>query len=116
MIQPSYTYKAMVVNVVDGDTLDADIDVGFHMVSRQRLRLARVDAAETNSRDSAERIKAQAAKAFVIVTVMGRQVIVQTTKTDSFGRYLAELWYEDITDQHNLSDELIASGVSLYTR
>ncbi len=117
MIEPNWTYRAMVVNVVDGDTVDADIDVGFHFTSRQRLRLARIDAAETNSRDATERLKAQAEKVSVIVKVLGKQVVVQTTKTDSFGRYLAEVWYEDSTgQQQNLSDELIASGVPLYVR
>ncbi len=117
LIQPNYIYKAAVVNVVDGDTVDADIDTGFHLTSRQRLRLARVNTAEMNSRDAGERMKAQMAKASVILYVWGKTVALQTTKTDGFGRYLAEVWYLDADgNQQNLSDTLLAEGAPAYIR
>lgn len=41
-----WTYKAKVERIVDADTIDVSIDCGFHIYTRKRLRLARIDAPE----------------------------------------------------------------------
>lgn len=112
MIAPNYTYRARVTNVVDGDTLDCEIQLGFYVAATHRLRLLRVDTAELNSRDPLERAKALEAKQFLIEQVLNRVAVIQTFKADSFGRFLAEVYYEIDGVQLNLNDELLKAGLA----
>ena len=52
-----YKYKARLVKVIDADTLEIDIDLGFNMISRQRIRLLNVQANETRTTDIEEKKK-----------------------------------------------------------
>ena len=104
MAQPPYDYQAAVTNVVDGDTVDAVIDLGFKVTTTQRLRLARVDTPERNQPGWAE------AKNFTDSFLKGKQVIVRTTKVSKFGYYLAEIY----VDGQNISDALIKSKHGRY--
>jgi micrococcal nuclease len=104
-----YEYKATVTNVVDGDTLDAIIDVGFKMTTTQRIRLLGVDTAELTSKDPIERAKAQEAKLFVIEQLLSKLVTIQTTKADSFGRYLATIHLGDVNFNQLLIDKGLAT-------
>ena len=81
----NFTYTAVVSNVVDGDTIDADLDLGFHMLCRQRIRLLGIDAAEKGQRGAKE------ATAF-LRQFIGKPLWVKTQKSDSFGRYLGVLF------------------------
>ena len=58
-----YTYKAKVTRVVDGDTVDALIDLGFDTHVKKRIRLWGMDAWESRTRDKEEKVKGLAAKA-----------------------------------------------------
>lgn len=93
-----YTYKAQVLNVVDGDTIDVIIDLGFKLTMQQRLRLARVDTPERGREGYDE------AKSFVQSMVGNKLVTVQTKKVSKWGYYLAEV-HDDLGK--NLSDELL---------
>jgi micrococcal nuclease len=93
-----YIYKAKIVNIVDGDTFDAVIDVGFKMTTKQRLRLLGVNTAETNSKDEAQRALAIAAKEFGIANLLNKDVILSTAKSDAFGRYLASVIFDGSKD------------------
>lgn len=118
MIGPSYTYSAVVLNIVDGDTCDADVDFGDHIRRKLRLRLARIDTCEMNASDPALREKALAARDFVKAAILDKRVVLTTTKvatpikTDSFGRYLAEVYYMQGEQQVNLSTELLEKGLA----
>lgn len=101
-----YKYKAKVTNIVDGDTIDAEIFLGFRMTTTQRLRLVGIDSAELNAKDPAEKEKAQYAKAFLEGRILNQTVIIETHKSDSFGRYLADIWFCDT----NINQELIKFG------
>ena len=59
-----YRLKAL-VKVVDGDTLDLDLDLGFSLVLRQRVRLCGLDTPEIRSKDPAEKARGQESQAFV---------------------------------------------------
>ena len=85
---PSYLYKAEVRDVVDADTLLLDIDLGFQVIRRQRIRLARIDAPDRDTPEGARGrryVREQLAVA--------RTVIVNTRQTDLHGRYVAHLFY-----------------------
>ena len=61
-----YTYKAILDRVVDGDTVDALIDLGFDTHVKKRIRLYGMDAWESRTRDKEEKVKGLAAKARLI--------------------------------------------------
>jgi micrococcal nuclease len=114
MIAPTFIYKAEVTNVVDGDTVDMVIDQGFYNQTKQRVRLLRVNTPELTDKDPAVRQKALEAKQFVINTVLNKKVVIRSEKSDSFGRFLAEVYYLDGEVQKNLSDELINGGLAVH--
>ncbi len=102
-----YVRNAVVVNVVDGDTLDVDIDLGFRTWCRKRVRVLGVNAPEMTGKS---RCDGQRAKNWVIrwLASANNLVTIRThlDKTDSFGRVLAEIW----ADGQSLGRELIAAG------
>lgn len=102
-----YTYKALILRVIDGDTCVAEIDLGFRMTNGQTLRLLGIDTPELKSKDAIEKTKAQAAHLRLAELVQGKRVIVRTQKTDHFGRYLAQVWLEDGTD---VNQQLVDEG------
>ena len=108
-LNPGYSYKAHVLGVVDGDTLDCQVDLGFYATMRLRLRLARVNCPELHALDPNERKRAEAAKSHT-QTIVGRDVIVRTQKADAFGRWLAEV---DYGTGQNLNDELLNGALAV---
>jgi len=109
-----FRYNAKVLNVVDGDTFDVEIDLGFHIIIRQRVRLAGVDTPEMNSSDTTMREKAKEAKKFVFDKFLAakNQITIESVKpADKFGRYLARVQYFDNGKLNDLAAELIAVGL-----
>ena len=103
-----YIYRAKVEKVVDGDTIEVTIDIGFHLTTRRRLRLLRVNTAEIHASEDAERAKANTAKERMIELLTGKDIFIKTEKSDSFGRFLAEVWLGDL----NVNDWLLAEGLA----
>lgn len=94
-----YTYHALVTNVVDGDTMDMLVDVGFSIGIHHRFRVANYDAPESwRPKTEAERIKGEAAKFKAIQLLLNTQVIVKTYKLDIYARYSADITMSDGTD------------------
>ena len=58
-----YKYKANLIRVIDGDTIDAMVDLGFDIWVKKRIRLAKINAYECRTRDKEEKKKGLAAKA-----------------------------------------------------
>lgn len=79
-----YTYNAKVYNVVDGDTVDVAVDLGFKITINMRLRLHGIDTPERGQPGYDE------AKAFV-TKYIGEDIIIRTFKASKFGYYLAEI-------------------------
>ena len=63
--RPNFSYKATVLRVVDGDTVDAEIDLGFRMKTTQRLRLKGIDTPELRGGTDEAQAKGQLAKSVV---------------------------------------------------
>lgn len=114
-----YTYRARALNVVDGDTCDLLIDVGFHMTTTQRIRLLGVNTPEMRVPEQTNREKAMAAKSFTAATLgMDRPLeqrpalLISTEKDDAFGRWLANIEVlDDVgTKVSCLNDDLIKFG------
>ena len=61
-----FEYKCVITKIVDGDTVDVDIDLGFSVwLKKQRIRLYGVDTPESRTSDKIEKIYGRKAKAFV---------------------------------------------------
>lgn len=104
-----YTYKATIINVIDGDTVDAIIDMGFKIHTTQRLRLNRIDTEEMHDANLEKRKLAIEAKEYLRNTLLNKEVIIETRKSDSFGRWLAEIVCEDININNVLLEKNLAS-------
>ena len=92
-----YEYKTKVVRVVDGDTVDVDIDLGFGVwLRKERVRLLGVDTPESRTRDKEEKKYGLAAKAF-LTEKLGDSPILKTTKDGKgkFGRILGVFLVDD---------------------
>ena len=89
-----YEYEVKeLVKVVDGDTIDVIIDLGFSVLSKQRLRFKGIDTPETLSKDEQERLLGNDAKEYVSIWLTNQnKLIVKTYKDDKYGRLLAEIF------------------------
>ena len=108
-----YTYRAKVERVVDGDTIDLVIDLGFKITTHQRIRLAGINTPETYNvkKNSLEYKKGMAAKKFVIERIVSNdyEVMLQTDKDiGKYGRYIGTIWLDD--NEKSLNDELVEIG------
>ncbi len=108
MKKTNYIFNAKVINVVDGDTIDVSIDLGFSIHSHQRVRLAGIDTAELNSPDSEKRGLAQRAKLYLQNSILDRDVVIETYKVDKYGRYLADVFLNGECTNQKLLDENLA--------
>ena len=110
---PSYLYKAEVRDVIDADTLLLDIDLGFEVIRRQRIRLARIDAP---ARDTPE--GARGRRYVREQLAVARTLIVNTHQSDLHGRYVAHIFYafnnrgieHTFTNGRYLNQELVNKG------
>ena len=85
--EPSYLYKCKEVRVIDGDTFEALIDLGFNSFSSQRLRLAQIDCPELPS------AQGRAARNFVTEQLtQAKTIVVQTRRVDVHGRFVAHVF------------------------
>ena len=89
-----YRYRCKILRVVDGDTVDVDIDLGFGVwLHKERIRIMGIDTPETRTRDLVEKQFGNLAKDFVkdLMPVGSSQIIMTTKdKTGKFGRILGD--------------------------
>lgn len=114
-----YTYRATVDRVVDGDTIDLVIDLGFKITTNQRIRLRGINTPETYNvkKDSEEYKKGMEAKNYVIQRMEENQnkVIIETEKdVGKYGRYIGIIRMED--SETSLNDELVNKGLAVYAK
>lgn len=109
-----YTYKATVVKVVDADTVDLEVDLGFSVSIKERFRFHRINAWETRG---AEKEKGLLAKTFAQEKLPeGEEITIKTVKDakGKYGRYLVEIWLKKTGKWYNLNDELVKLGHARY--
>jgi micrococcal nuclease len=112
-----YKYNCIIKRIVDGDTVDVDIDLGFDVwMNNQRIRISGVDAPETRTRDLEEKAAGFESKAFVegLLPVGSKQVLI-TTQYNSSGKYgriigTFELYDASKDAWSDLSTMLLESG------
>lgn len=97
----SFVYAAKIERVIDGDTVDVELDLGMRVFFRTRLRIAGIDAPERNT-DAGK-----AAKAFLQgLLPVGWAVTVSTYKPDKYGRALADIEFND----HDVGETMVGNG------
>lgn len=103
-----YDYNAIVVNVVDGDTFDLEVDLGFNISHKIRARLLGIDTPEKfgDEKEYGLLCKEYASKRFLHKKVYIHSEKEVDIKTDSFGRYLVYLWDENNINIINLYNQL----------
>ena len=107
-----HTYKCEILRVVDGDTVDVDIDLGFGIwMHKERVRIYGIDTPESRTRDLEEKKYGLAAKAFVkkfLPVGSSQKLITEKDKTGKFGRILGKFQvYDSITDRLMLLGEIM---------
>ena len=94
-----YRYKATLIKIVDGDTVDAMIDCGFSTFKKERIRLHGINAPESRTRDKEEKKRGLAAKARLKELIKeGKNKFIVETKIDKkgkFGRLLGTLYRDE---------------------
>lgn len=94
-----YTYKAKLDRVVDGDTIDVNIDLGFDISVHKRVRLAGIDTPESRTRDLEEKKRGLAAKDRLIEILNKGSLQVESKEVGKYGRVLGALTiYPDSLD------------------
>lgn len=114
-----YEYRAKLVKVVDGDTVDVDIDLGFGIwMKDERVRIMGIDTPESRTRDKVEKLFGKAASARV-KELLEEDIILKTQiarngedMKGKYGRILGDFIVERFEDgkQEMLTDILVAEG------
>ena len=111
-----YIYRGKLERVVDGDTIDALIDVGFDIWIKKRIRYKGIDTWESRTRDLAEKAKGLEAKArnkelLMEVSSKSGYFRLKSYGVGKYGRVLGEIFIEDNEGkQYNINETLISEG------
>jgi micrococcal nuclease len=105
-------YVRKVENIVDGDTIDVLIDLGFDILFQSRVRLAGIDTPESRTKDLKEKALGLESKEYLKKQLKdAKSVIIKTEKMDSsekYGRILG--WVYVNGDTVSLNDKMINDG------
>lgn len=107
-MKEKYFYDAKVLKVTDGDTLDVLIDVGFSIFTKGKIRLDEINTPESRTRDLREKALGLKAKKFTKNFLKEGQCQVKVRKKGKFGRWLAEVFVDNIS----LNKALITVGLA----
>lgn len=106
-----YTYKCKLIRIIDGDTLECNIDLGFNISKKSILRLQDVDAPELKTKDLVEKAQAlestEALRHLILDENPNGVFYINSKKVDSFGRCLATVMLESGLE---VNTQLIDSG------
>ena len=100
-----YTYKAKLDRVVDGDTVDAHIDLGFDITIHKRIRLAGIDTPESRTRDLEEKARGLASKDKLIELLGDGDFVLESKEVGKYGRVLGTLYIDKLNINQTLVDE-----------
>ena len=107
-----FTYNCRIARIVDGDTLDVDIDLGFGIwKTNERIRLWQIDTPECRTKDKEEKKYGLIAKNFVEEHLpVGKIFELQTLEKDKFGRYLGAVF---VRNRLSINDMLLKANLAV---
>lgn len=101
-----YNYNARITRVVDGDTVYADVDLGFHTKMNLAFRLKGIDTPEIfRPVNEAEKAHGMEAKEFLIDLIMDKNVHIKSYKTGKYGRWIADIFIDGVDITVKLYEE-----------
>ena len=107
-----YEYRGKVTRVVDGDTVDCILDLGFNIHHSCRVRLLGIDTPESRTRDREEKARGLLSKQALKDLLTDKDFVIKTHKKKAkgkFGRVLGELWIAE----KNINKEMIELGYAV---
>ena len=107
-----YEYKCNITRVVDGDTVDAEIDCGFDIIFKSRIRLYGIDTPESRTRDLDEKARGKLASQFIKDKIAEAKLVKVKTKLDKkgkFGRVLGSI----IADDVDLNEQMVKNYLAV---
>ena len=115
-----YEYKAIVERVVDGDTIDVIIDLGFKTWKKVRVRMEGINTPESRTRDLEEKKRGLAAKDRLveILELNNNKCVLHVSGVGKFGRAIASVFVTSLSPTHddssltliNVNQQLITEG------
>jgi micrococcal nuclease len=107
MTYPIRTFEyASIVNVVDGDTCDIEVDLGFSVKVKHRFRLAGIDTPERGKPGFHE------AKDFLSAFMNAPLRRLEVTKVDKYGRYLVEIFAAGMQPEVSVNERMVEMGLA----
>jgi len=105
-----YEYNCEIKRVVDGDTVDVIIDLGFDIFYKSRVRLYGIDTPESRTRNKDEKVRGLMSKQYLINELEKGQVVIKThkDKKGKFGRVLGEMYVGDKNINLMMVDDYMA--------
>lgn len=116
IIKPDYTYRVRSVDrVIDGDTVDLVIDVGFSIFTTQRIRLAEINAPELRGGTAETKELARKAKSRVEELLSSGDIFIKTEKdrTGKYGRYIGHIYVHKDNTDINIGKVLLTEGLAV---
>lgn len=105
-----YTYKAKCIRVIDGDTIVAEVDLGFNTFKKVKVRLEGIDAPEVRTRDLEEKQRGIASKEYLEdVFATSKDFTLVSKKVDKYGRCLGTIHVGEI----NINEEMLEKGLAV---
>ncbi len=109
--QPVYRYSALVLRVVDGDTLDAEINLGFYTKITKRFRMAKINAPELKGESA---VAGAATKEWLKNRIEGKTILLDTHKgEDKYGRWICFAFDELCLDDKSINEEMVELGLAI---
>ena len=107
-----HQYKIKKFNrIIDGDTVDVDIDLGFWVTVSYRVRLKDIDAAETRTKDLEEKAEGIKARLWLEKELSREgEWIIETYKEDKYGRILGTLYL--VGDPVTVNERMLNEGIA----
>jgi micrococcal nuclease len=109
-MKPEYKYSALVIKVIDGDTIDCVVDLGFSIFSKIRFRLHGIDTPEKSSKIVETKELAYKATEFVRSTVENKDVTIESFGKDKYGRWLGKIYISP--SEPSLNEQLVSLGLA----
>ncbi|MEK6828588.1 MAG: thermonuclease family protein [Nanoarchaeota archaeon] len=102
-----YEYKAKVTSIYDGDTLVAEVDLGFNIKITEKFRLSGLNAPEVKGDEKGDGL---ISRDRLRDKILGKEVTIKTFKdsTEKYGRYIAEIYL----GSENINEWLIVEGLA----
>lgn len=109
-----YFYKASLIKVIDGDTFDAMVDLGFNVSLKVRVRLSGIDAPESRTRDKEEKRRGLKAKERLRGLLQEKPILIESKEWGKYGRCLGII---RLTEKGKpINDILVKEGYAIYKK